>query len=77
MTCALLPLFLDRAAAAVLTALVSASPELPIMMVSLAGPLAWVLLAPPKLLPPPPHPERTRVPLAQSASGNRSVSCLT
>ena len=73
MTSVVLPLCLDQAAAADLTALVYVSPELPIMIVSLAGPLAWVLLALPKLLPPP-HAERTRAPVAHSATG--AGSCL-
>src|SRR5664279_4450212 len=66
MTVAVLPLFLPQASAAALTALVSASPELPIMMVSLAGPAAWDLLAPPKLAPP--QADRTSALLAHSAT---------
>src|SRR5664280_3137660 len=75
MTVVVLPLFLPQASAAALTALVSASPELPIMMVSLAGPVAWDLLAPPKLLAPP-HAERTRAPLAHSATATAPCRVL-
>ncbi len=75
MTSVVLPLCLDQAAAADLTALVYASPELPIMIVSLAGPLAWVLLALPKLLPPP-HAERTRAPVAHSATATAAGRVL-
>ena len=68
MTSTVLPDLLAQAAAAALTALVSASPELPIITVSLTGPVlvGWV----PELLllkPPPPQAVRARAPLAAMA----------
>ena len=57
MTSTWFPDFLAQASAASLTALVSASPELPIMIVSLTGPLAvlWGALLSELLKPPPPQ----------------------
>src|SRR6476620_10783274 len=70
MTSTLFPDFVAQASAAFLTAVVSASPELPIMIVSLTGPLpvlcGALLLLP--LNPPPPQALRTSAPVAASAS---------
>src|SRR5215203_2852333 len=69
MTSTVLPDFLAQASAAFFTAAVSASPELPIMMVSLTGPLAELCGAslPPPLKPPPPQALRTSAPVAARA----------
>src|SRR6478672_7255047 len=69
MTSTVLPVFLAHASVAALTALVSASPELPIMTVSLTGPFAVACgaLLPP-LKPPPPQALRASTPVRQAAA---------
>src|SRR3954471_29167 len=69
MTSTVLPDFLAQASAAFFTAAVSASPELPIMIVSLTGPLAVLCGAcwAPLLKPPPPQALRTSAPVAARA----------
>src|SRR3954449_916091 len=69
MTSTVLPDFFAQASAAFLTAAVSASPELPIMIVSLTGPLAVLCgaLSAPLLKPPPPQALRASAPVAARA----------
>ena len=78
MTSTVLPDFLAQLSAAALTAAVSASPELPIMIFRFAGPAFCVavlwLLKPP---PPPPHAVSASVPAAASASATELRPCVS
>ena len=77
MTSTVLPVFLAQASVAFLTALVSASPELPIMTVSLTGPfaVAWGALLP--AVPPPKPPPPPAPPRAPAGSSRRRACAWT